>query len=139
MSTSRPPDWLASVRLCRCRALAAPQSTSARKISPRLLKACFPTPKATPGCEYCLPITITNNGSATVNQGAAELVGRNPSSFQIVSNTCTNAPLVAGASCTIRVRHTRSAGDSALEFANLEWTSTDAIRPLPSFGLVGSQ
>ena len=139
MSAPRRPDWLASVSLCRRRALTAPQSTSVRKISPRLPKACFPTPKATPGCEYCLPSTVTNIGSAAVNQGAAELVGRNPPSFQIISNTCTSAPLVADEACTIRVRHTRSAGYTALKFVNLEWTSTDAIRTLPSSGLVGSQ
>jgi hypothetical protein len=82
-------------------------------------------------------VVVTNRGSVAVSQGALVLQGRNPGSFSISSDTCSNHSLAPNQSCTVQVLHSRAGGDTSTYFAEVEWTSNDPIRPTPSFGMVG--
>jgi hypothetical protein len=83
-------------------------------------------------------ISVTNNGTEAVTQGPLALQGRNPTSFQIISDGCGNVEIGPGQSCQISVTHLREPSDFAKKFATLEWTSSDPLRSLPSVGLVGT-
>ena len=49
-------------------------------------------------------VTITSSGSSALRLGAAALGGATPEAFTITGNTCNNATLTYGQSCTISVK-----------------------------------
>lgn len=70
------------------------------------------------------PVTITNNGTASLNIAKAYLAGLNPADFVITANNATGATVAPGSSVTVSVAFRPSA--AGFRQANLSFTDNAA-------------
>jgi hypothetical protein len=82
-----------------------------------------------------ISITVTNSGGAPLHISSVTVTGTNPTDFGIASNTCTAAPIVVNATCTVGVTFTPSGTGERL--AKLQFTD-DASSSPQNLALSGS-